>query len=149
MNKCLYKRFRHKNGILYAYCTKIRQEVPLKCEIECIDKEYKKNKQIKKKTKKQQQFEDSRYSIIQEDLSKCYFCNKKAVDWHEMAKGRNRKNCIKWGLCIRVCRECHTKTEEDSNFYKEIRKLAQLKWQNYYGKEKEDFIKEFGRNYLD
>lgn len=133
---------------MYAYCTKTRQEVPLNCEKQCIEKEYKEIKQLKKKTKKQQQLENSRYSIIQEDLNKCYFCNNKSVDWHEMIKGRNRKKCIKWGLVMRICRSCHTKTEEDSEFYKEIRKNAQLKWQEYYNKTKEDFIKEFWRSYL-
>ena len=65
MNKCLYKRFRHKKGVLYCYCTKTRQEVPLKCEIECVDKEYKQNKPIKKASKK-------KISVSQETYNKVY-----------------------------------------------------------------------------
>ena len=38
--------------------------------------------------------------------------------------------------------------KEDSSFYKETKKLAQIKWKEYYCKSNEEFIKEFGRNYL-
>lgn len=148
MNKCLYKRFRHKKGIIYAYCIKKRQEVPLKCEIECAYKEYKIKKTLKSKSNKQKQLENKRYSIFQENKNKCFFCQNKAIDTHELLKGRNRKKCIKWGLVVYVCRECHRKTEENYEFYKETRKLAQKKWQEYYNKNEDDFRKEFGRNYL-
>ena len=60
-----------------------------------VGRQYKIPKQMKQKTNKQRKLEDSRYSIIQQDLSKCYFCNNKSKDWHELIKGRNRKKCIK------------------------------------------------------
>lgn len=148
MIKCQHLRLRHKKGELYYYCTKHRQIANKECFKECLDKEYKLPKQLSKKSKKQKTLEDSRYSIIQENLSKCFFCNNKAEDWHEMLKGRNRKKCIKWGLAIRICRICHEKTEKDNNFYRESRKVAQKKWKEYYNKNDEDFIKEFGNNYL-
>lgn len=148
MIKCQYLRFRHKKGELYYYCIKHRQNINKECFRECLDKEYKMPKQINKKSKKQKTLEDSRYSILQDNISKCFFCNNKATDWHELLKGRNRKKCIKWGLAIRICRTCHDKTEEDSKFYQDTRKMAQKKWQEYYHKKREDFIKEFGRNYL-
>ena len=148
MNKCLYLRVRHKKGRLYYYCTKKRKIVEKTCYTGCLDKEYKIPKQLKQKSNKQKQIESKRFSILQENKNKCYFCDKRAVDTHELIKGRNRKKCIKWGLVVYLCRDCHRKTEEDIEFYKETKKLAQIKWKEYYCKSDEEFIKEFWRNYL-
>ena len=148
LNKCIYSRIRHKQGKLYYYCTKTRKNVERTCYIECLDKEYKTPTKLRQKSNNQKALEQSRYSILQDNLNKCFFCNNKAIDWHELLKGRNRKKCIKWGLCIKICRDCHSKTEEDSEFYQKTRIIAQKKWQEYYKKSKEEFIKEFGRSYL-
>lgn len=147
-NKCLYLKIRHKKGQLYYYCTKLRKIVSKSCYIGCFEKEYKKYKRLKPKSQKQKELENNRYSIIQDDLSKCYFCGKKSQDWHELIKGTCRKKCIKYGLCIKVCRNCHRRTEEDTGFYKDTRKMAQKKWQEYYNKTEDEFIKEFGRSWL-
>lgn len=148
MNKCVYLRFRHKQGKLYYYCFKKRENVSKTCYMGCLEKKYKKSTPLKQKSVKQNKIESKRYSILQKDKSKCYFCNNKAVDTHELIKGVNRKKCIKWGLVVYICRDCHRKTEEDSEFYKETRKMAQKVWQNHYNKTTEEFIKEFGKNYL-
>ena len=133
---------------MYYYCSKNRKIVKKECYKECLDKEYKIPKRLKKRSVKQNKIESKRYSIIQKDLNKCFYCNNKATDWHELLKGRNRKKRIEWGLCVRICRTCHTRTENDSKFYQEGRILAQKVWQEHYKKDKEDFIKEFGRSYL-
>lgn len=148
MIKCIYSRVRHKQGQIYWYCTKTRENVEKTCYIECLYKECKTLTKLKQKSKKQKALEQSRYSILQDNLNKCFFCSNKSTDWHELLKGRNRKNAIKWGLCVRICRNCHTKTENDSIFYQEGQIIAQKKWQEHYKKNEEDFIKEFGRNYL-
>ena len=148
MNKCVYLRIRQKNRQIYYYCTKMRENVQKCCYIGCLEKEYKKYKQLKQKSNKQKQIESKRFSILQENKNKCYFCDKRAVDTHELIKGRNRKKCIKWGLVVYLCRDCHRKTEEDSVFYQETRKLAQKMWQKHYNKTKQDFIDEFGRSYI-
>lgn len=148
MNKCVYLRIRQKNRQIYYYCANKRENVQKCCYIGCLEKEYKKIKSIKQKSVKQKKLEESRYSILQRDREKCFFCNNKAVDTHELLKGRNRKKCIKWGLVVYICRECHRKTEEDSAFYQETRKYAQKMWQKHYNKTKQDFIDEFGRSYI-
>ena len=148
MNKCVYLRIRQKNRQIYCYCTKMRENVQKCCYIGCLDKEYKIPKQLKQKSNKQKQIESKRFSILQENKNKCYFCDKRAVDTHELIKGRNRKKCIKWGLVVYLCRDCHRKTEEDIEFYKETRKYAQKMWQKHYNKTKQDFIDEFGRSYI-
>ena len=148
MNKCVYLRIRQKNRQIYYYCANKRENVQKCCHIGCLEKEYKKYKQLKQKSDKQKSLEENRFSILQNSLNKCYFCNNKATDWHELLKGRNRKKCIEWGLCVRVCRNCHSRTENDSKFYQGGRILAQKVWQDYYNKSEDDFIKEFGRSYL-
>ena len=148
MNKCVYLRIRQKNRQIYYYCTKMRENAQKCCYIGCLEKEYKKYNQLKQKSNKQKQIESKRFSILQENKSKCYFCDKRAVDTHELIKGRNRKKCIKWGLVVYLCRDCHRKTEEDSVFYQETKKLAQKMWQKHYNKTKQDFIDEFGRSYI-
>lgn len=144
----MYLRFRHKKGQLYCYCVKHRNTVHQTCYIDCSDKEYKKYKSLKQRTDKQKELEDNRYSIIQKDLTRCFFCGGKPTDWHELIKGSNRKKSIRYGLCVRVCRKCHRKTEDDIEFYKKTRLKAQLYWQKYYHKTEEEFIKEFGRSWL-
>ena len=148
MNKCVYLRVRHKQGQIYYYCINKRENVQKCCYIGCLDKEYKIPKQLKQKSNKQKQIESKRFSILQENKNKCYFCDKRAVDTHELIKGRNRKKCIKWGLVVYLCRDCHRKTEEDIEFYKETKKYAQKMWQKHYNKTKQDFIDEFGRSYI-
>lgn len=142
-------RIRSKDRQLYYYCVKKHERVLKTCYTGCFDKEYKKTKPISKKSTKQVKIEKERFSILQDNLDKCYFCENKATDWHELLKGSNRKNCIKWGLCVRICRICHEKTENDSSFYKNMRKVAQIEWQKYYNKGEDEFIKIFKRSYLD
>lgn len=148
MNRCVYLRFRHKKGQLYCYCIKKCENVSKTCYMGCLEKDYKKGTPLKQKSVKQKKIESERYSILQQNKSKCYFCDNKAVDAHELIKGINRKKCIKWGLVVYICRDCHRKTEEDSEFYQKTRKMAQKIWQNHYNKTTEEFIKEFGKNYL-
>ena len=148
MIKCLYLRQRQKNMEIYYYCVKSRRIAQKGCYIGCLDKEYKTPTKLKQKSNKQRTLEESRYSIIQDNLNKCFFCSNKSIEWHELLKGRNRKKCIKWGLCIKICRSCHNKTETDSEFYKQTREMAQNKWQEYYNKSEEEFIDEFGRSYI-
>ena len=135
-------------GQQYLYCTNKREIVEKDCYRECMEKDYKKYKQLSKKSVKQKKLEESRYSILQNNKEKCFFYNNKAEDTQELLKSKNRKKCIKWGLVIYICRECHKKTEEDSEFYKETKKYAQRMWQEHYKKNEQDFIDEFGRNYL-
>ncbi len=75
---------------------------------------------MKYKTNKLRNLEKTRFSIITEVLSHCVECNKKAEDINEIFMGRNRLNSIKFGLCIPLCRSCHTKYHKDREL--------QLKW---------------------
>ena len=68
---------------------------------------------MKRKTSKLRKLESSRYSIITDNLDKCICCNRNAEDINEIFMGRNRLNSIRYGLCIPLCRSCHTKFHND------------------------------------
>lgn len=76
---------------------------------------------------------------------------------HEVFEGRtgNREKSIRDGLVIfitpydhRISRESVHLDPKNSKWI-EVKRLAQKAWQEHYNKTKEDFIKEYGRNYLD
>lgn len=75
---------------------------------------------MKYKTTKLKKIEKSRFSIITENLDRCVECSNKASDINEIFMGRNRLNSMKYGLCIPLCRRCHTKYHNDREL--------QLKW---------------------
>lgn len=70
------------------------------------------------------------------------------LTWHEVFRGRNRVNSIKYGLCLRICWNCHEKYQEDKDFNDYWHKKGQKKFMEYYHKSVDEFIDVFGRNYL-
>lgn len=70
---------------------------------------------MKYKTNKLQKLENSRYSILINDMDKCCVCGTPYPDVNEIFSGRNRINSIKYGLCIPLCRRCHDRYHKDRN----------------------------------
>ena len=73
---------------------------------------------------------------------------------HEVFFGPNRQKSIKDGLVVFLTPEMHRSTigvhgKSGHDFDLYLKKLAQKRWQEYYNKTTEDFIKEYGKNYLD
>ena len=79
---------------------------------------------MKRKTTKLKNLEKNRYSIITNDLNRCIECFEKASDINEIFMGRNRLNSIKYGLCIPLCRRCHTKYHNDRNMQLKYMQVA-------------------------
>ncbi len=82
----------------------------------------------------------------------CYVCGNTHVHAHHCIPGTaNRKKSEKYGLKIYLCPYHHNMSDEgvhfNRNFDMSVRKLAQSKFEEHYGT-REDFIREFGRNYL-
>lgn len=94
-----------------------------------------KSGQIKKKSSKLAKLENNRFSIITNNLEKCYFCGNKKMELHEAFRGRNRQKSMKWGLVIPICKICHTKITIDKELSKILEKKA-----------KEIFIKKYSEN---
>jgi hypothetical protein len=71
---------------------------------------------------------------------------------HEVFGGVNRQRSIKDGLVIFLNPEMHNMSDKGIHFNTAFRDYAhyvgQKAWMKYYNKTKEDFIKEYGRNYL-
>lgn len=66
--------------------------------------------------------------------------------------GANRQKSIKYGLVVFLTPEMHNMSNKGVHFNREfdlyLKRIGQKAWQDYYNKTKEDFIKEFKRNYL-
>lgn len=95
-----------------------------------------------------------RYSIITKDLEHCIECGRSNVEKHEVFFGTaNRKLSIEDGLVIPLCKTEHHAgnlrgIHKDQALNEKWKKIAQEKWQEYYGKTKEDFIKRYGKSYI-
>lgn len=103
---------------------------------------------MKYKTKKLANLEKNRFSIFTDNLNICMFCGMKATDLNEIFRGRNRKNSMKYGAVIPLCRRCHCKITDNYNLEMKWKIKGQEKIMNYYNINIEEFINIFGRNYL-
>ena len=97
-----------------------------------------------------------RYSIIHDlDTHTCLICGKRGeTHIHEVFYGTaNRQKSIQYGLCVRLCPEHHNASNEGVHFNKaldeRLKKDAQKTAMQHYEWTKEEFIKIFGKNYLD
>ena len=75
---------------------------------------------------------------------------------HEVFEGRtgNRDKSIEDGLVIFITPVEHrfgnnsVHLDPKNPKWVEVKRIAQKRWQEYYGKTKEEFIERYGRNYL-
>lgn len=71
---------------------------------------------------------------------------------HHVFGGSNRKRSEKDGLFIYLTPEMHNMSDKgihyNSDFMDYAHRVGQQAWQDYYNKSKDDFIKEYGKNYL-
>ena len=95
-----------------------------------------------------------RYSIIVKDMEHCAECGRNNVELHEIFYGvGNRKLSIEDGLVIPLCKVKHHQgnligIHQDKELNVKWKKIAQKRWQEFYGKTKEDFIKRYGISYI-
>ena len=92
-------------------------------------------------------------SIIQSE-KECYICkNTIGLHSHHILFGTsNRKQSEKYGLKVYLCYHHHNGSNEAVHFNKKLdlhlKRIAQRYFEEKYGDRKE-FIRVFGRNYLD
>ena len=71
---------------------------------------------------------------------------------HEVFFGKNRQKSIRDGLVVFLTPKMHNMSNFGVHFNREfdltLKRIGQEAWMEYYGKTIEDFIKEYGRNYL-
>lgn len=100
---------------------------------------------MKKKSKKLAQKEKNRFSIIQKDMSTCFFCGRQAESIHELIGGMNRQTSIKWGLCVGACLRCHSILENNEKIKLKYQILGQDTFEKKYSHEL--FMQEFKMSY--
>lgn len=114
-----------------------------------LAKKQQKPEKMQNKSNKLASLERNRYSVFSNDTERCYLCGSTyKLTWHEIYSGKNRQNSMKNGLCLRLCLNCHSKEQEDSQFNDYWRKQGQLYLEENTGS-REEFIKVFRRNYLE
>lgn len=90
-------------------------------------------------------------SIIQNESKQecCYLCGQWATDTHHCIHGTaNRKLADKDGLTVRLCHSCHHNLHDHGSFDRELQRIAQARWMEYYGKSEDDFRERYGKSYL-
>ena len=96
---------------------------------------------------------------LQKDKERCFICKKHknavfgGLDKHHIYYGANRNKSEKYGLFVFICHnECHIfgnkSVHRNAAVDLALKKYAQAKAMKHYGWSKEDFRKEFGKNYL-
>lgn len=93
-----------------------------------------------------------RFSILQ-DTKECYVCGQQlGLHIHEVFFGKNRQKSIEDGCCLYLCGKHHNLSKEgvhlDHNLDLRLKQEMQKKYMEVYGKTIEEFIKRYGRNYL-
>ncbi len=94
-------------------------------------------------------------SIIKGDRKGvCYFCKRYCqTEKHHIFRGKNRKRADADGMTVYLCHWCHNEPPLGVHYNKhrdtQLKRLGQRTWMEHYGKTVDDFIKAYGRNYLD
>ena len=84
----------------------------------------------------------------------CYICKRFGqTEEHHIFRGKNRKRADADGMTVYLCHFCHNEPPNGVHFNKrrntQLKQIGQRAWMNHYGKTVDDFIKAYGRNYLD
>lgn len=134
-----------KSGFWSKSPVKSRQ---MRKNAQSLTKEQQKPVKMQNKSNKLASLEKNRYSVFSNDTERCYLCGSTyKLTWHEIYSGKNRQNSMRYGLCLRLCLNCHSKEQEDRQFNDYWHKQGQLYWEENIGS-REEFIKVFRRNYL-
>lgn len=94
-------------------------------------------------------------SIVQEDMTRCYLCGRRdrKLDRHEIFPGAYRSKSKSLGLWVLLCHsDCHegnNGVHRNAELSRRLRQDAERKALEHYGWFVKDFIREFGKNYLD
>ena len=88
-------------------------------------------------------------------MTRCYLCYRtdRKLDRHEVFGGANRAKSKALGLWVLLCHEdCHQGklgVHNNAELARSLRQQAEKESLEWYGWTVDDFIREFGKNYLD
>lgn len=83
----------------------------------------------------------------------CYLCKRcGATEQHHIFRGKNRKRADADGMTVYLCHFCHNEPPTGVHYNKArdrwLKQTGQRIWMMHHGNV-DDFIKAYGRNYLD
>lgn len=143
---CKNFKIRQRNYKRFYYCFLKRKVITLDYCKKCLKINPRVNKGISKKSDKMIKMEKDRKSILTDNFNKCYYCGKEATTIHEIFKGSNRIASMKNGFCIPLCMDCHIRTENDRDFYRQFQMLCKKKYLESHTIE--EFRQILGKNYI-
>ena len=91
--------------------------------------------------------ERKRFSILTNDLTRCYVCGKPKQHLHEVYFGKNRKNSMIYGCVVPLCYEHHegnTGVHHNIELDNALKKKCQKEFEKTYSI---PFISVFYKNY--
>lgn len=91
-------------------------------------------------------------SVLQSNKDICYICSKyiyNGRDCHHIFGGGNRRKSEEDGMKVYVHRQCHREIHNNPQKNKELKARCQMLWQLHYNKTTNDFIKRYGKNYME
>ena len=91
------------------------------------------------------------WSVFTDDMDHCYFSKSPVVERHHIFGGYNRKRSEEYGYVVPLHPRLHPNGvyagRQGPAIDKKLKEMAQEHYEKHHGT-REDFIKEFGRNYL-
>lgn len=86
-------------------------------------------------------------------MNRCYFCGvTRYLEKHHVFGGALRKKSERLGLTVRLCHNCHNEppggVHHNATQMLILHRAGQQVAQARYGWSTDDFIREFGKNYL-
>lgn len=89
-------------------------------------------------------------SVLVDNMEYCYECGSSYAECHHVFGGWRRKNSTEYKLHLPLCATCHKGSRgPHANIEKDLeyKKMAQRYYEEYIGS-REEFILDFGKNYL-
>nr|DAG32054.1 MAG TPA: Protein of unknown function (DUF968) [Bacteriophage sp.] len=91
--------------------------------------------------------------ILNNEKGRCFICGRYCqTEEHHIFGAGNRKKSEKLGLMVDLCHYCHNERPNGVHFNAEnnnrLKAIGQMAAMLAYNLNKEEFIKEMGRNYL-
>ncbi|MBQ9228755.1 MAG: hypothetical protein IJ168_07995 [Eubacterium sp.] len=91
-------------------------------------------------------------SILQNDDTACWLCGRYIAaggDWHHVFNAANKKRSERYGLMVKLCRECHDELHAGKHGQMAaLKKRVQREAMQHYGWSAQQFITLFGKSYL-
>ena len=92
------------------------------------------------------------FSVLADDLEHCIITGDSNIAIHHVFNGPNRHLSEKYGFLVPLRPDWHNMTaysiHMDQQFDESMKRKAQRYYEEHYGN-REDFIREFGKSYLD